>query len=66
MFKGIILFSLILLLVSCKTELRSSECVWYREPSAEQCEKLYSVDKDLFRTCTLNKMDYNEFCTSKK
>lgn len=52
----------LLLLASCKTELKSSECSWYREPSADQCQNLYNHDRDLFRLCTLNKMDFNDFC----
>jgi hypothetical protein len=56
----------LLFLLGCTNRLSTSECVWYREPSAEQCEKLYGTDKELFRICTLNKMDYNEFCLGKK
>ena len=57
---GLIL--LLAMIAGCKTELKSSECVWYREPTAAQCQSLYGVDRDLFRKCTLNKMDYTEFC----
>ena len=63
--KKVLLIS-ILFVLGCTNRLSTSECVWYREPTAEQCEKLYSYDKELFRMCTLNKMDYNEFCSLKK
>lgn len=55
----------ITLITACTTRLNTSECVWYREPTTEQCLKLYGQDKELFRLCTLNKMDYNEFCVDK-
>lgn len=61
-----ILFLLVITLITaCTTRLNTSECVWYREPTAEQCEKLYGYDRDLFRLCTLNKMDYRENCVDK-
>jgi hypothetical protein len=52
----------ITLITACTTRLNTSECVWYREPTAEQCESLYSIDRELFRLCTLNKMDYVNNC----
>ncbi len=53
---------LLFVLAGCTSRVNSSECVWYREPTAAQCESLYQTDRDLFRKCTLNKMDYREFC----
>lgn len=63
--KKIIAMLILLMPAACKTELKTSECVWYREPTAAECEKLYSFDRDLFRKCTLNKMDFQEFCVDK-
>lgn len=49
------------LLSGCKT-ITTSECLWYIEPTGNECLSIKDVAPELFVKCAKNKINYNEFC----
>lgn len=53
---------LVMLLTACKSDIITADCIFYREPTAEECMSIKDVNIELFRKCTKNKIDYNNSC----
>lgn len=49
------------LLNGCKTTT-TNECMWYIEPTGNECLDIMWVSPSLFEKCAKNKISYNEFC----
>ena len=49
------------LLNGCKN-ITTNECMWYIEPTGQECLSIKDTAPELFVKCAKNKINYNEFC----